>query len=173
MNRAEKDVQISEIASTFGDSTCVYLVNLAGLTVPQVTDLRRKIKAAKGSCRVVKNRLAIRAAKGTFAEPLIPHLRGPIGVLAHPTEPVTLAKVMADFLKDHPAFALGPAVVSGQVMKPEEVRTLATLPGLQELRSMLLGVLQATASRLVQVLAAPGQRTARAIDERRRQLDGQ
>jgi large subunit ribosomal protein L10 len=173
VNRAEKDAQISEMQGAFGDSACVYLVNLSGLTVPQVTDLRRKIKAAKGSCRVVKNRLAARAAKGTIAEPLVPHLRGPIGIVAHTTEPVTLAKVVSDFAKDHPGFALGPAVVSGQLMKPEEVKTLATLPGLPELRSMLLSVILAPASRLVRVLAAPGVQTARAIEERRKQLEGQ
>jgi len=171
LNRAEKDQLIAEAAATFQAAQSVYLVNLAGLTVPQVTDLRRRIKAAKGSCRVVKNRLAIRGAKGTAAEGLAPHFRGPIGIVSHDTEPVTLAKVLADFAKDHPAFGIGPAVVSGSVMAQEQVKTLATLPGLPELRSMLLGLFLAPAQRLVRVLAAPGQQVARAVDERRKQLD--
>jgi len=171
LNRAEKDQLIAQAAATFQAAQSVYLVNLAGLTVPQVTDLRRRIKAAKGSCRVVKNRLAIRGAKGTAAEGLTPHFRGPIGIVAHNTEPVTLAKVLADFAKDHPAFSIGPAVVSGSVMAQEQVKTLATLPGLPELRSMLLGLFLAPAQRLVRVLAAPGQQVARAVDERRKQLD--
>jgi len=172
LNRAEKDQQIAEAAKTFQAAQSVYLVNLAGLTVPQVTDLRRRIKAAKGSCRVVKNRLAIRGAKGTAAEPLSPHFRGPIGIVAHDTEPVTLAKVLADFAKDHPAFGLGPAVVTGSLMAVADVKTLATLPGLPELRSTLLGLFLAPAQRLVRVLAAPSQQLVRAVDERRKQLGG-
>lgn len=172
MNRAEKDLQIAEAAKTFEAAQSVYLVNLAGLTVPQVTDLRRRIKAAKGSCRVVKNRLAIRGAKGTAAEGLTPHFKGPIGIVAHNTEPVTLAKVLSDFAKDHPAFGLGPAVVSGALMAQADVKTLATLPSLPELRGIMLGLFLAPATRLVRLLATPGQQVARAVDERRKQLGG-
>lgn len=172
MNRTEKQEQIEQIATTFSTATGVYLVNLSGLTVPQVTDLRRRIKATKGACRVVKNRLAIRGAKGTLAESLASHFRGPIGVVTHPSEPVTLAKILNDFAKDHPAFALGAAVVAGQVMTGEDVKKLAGLPGLNELRATLLGLFQAPASRLVRVLAAPGQQLARVADERRKQLGG-
>ena len=170
MNRAEKEVQIKELTKTLADAQSVYLVNLAGLTVPQVTDLRRRIKASRGSCRVVKNRLAIRSAKGTAAEALAPHLRGPVGVACHPSEPVSLAKILNDFAKDHPAFTIGAAVVSGQLMVSEEVKRLATLPSLNELRATLLGVLSAPASQLVRVLAAPGQQLARAVEERRKTL---
>ncbi len=173
MNRVEKDEQITELTQTFQGAQCVYLVNLAGLTVPQVTDFRRRIKAAKGSCKVVKNRLAVRAAKGTSVEPLVPHFRGPIGVVVHQQEPVTLAKVVSDFAKDHPKFGVGFAVVAGSLMQADDVKKLATLPGLNELRAMLLGVILAPATQLVRVLAAPGQQTARAIDERRKQLGGE
>ena len=173
MNRAEKEVQISEIAKTFAAASGVYLVNLSGLSVPQVTDLRRRIKAAQGSCRVVKNRLAVRGARGTAAETLGPHMRGPIGIVTHPTEAITLAKIMSDFAKDHPAFVLGAAVVSRQVMTAEDVKKLAALPGRNELRAMLLGLFSAPASRLVRVLAAPGQQLARVLEERRRKLGGE
>lgn len=172
MNRTEKQAQIDQIASTFSSAMGVYLVNLSGLTVPQVTDLRRRIKATKGSCLVVKNRLAIRGAKGTAAETLAQHFRGPIGVVTHPSEPISLAKILNDFAKDHPAFSIGAAVVSGRMMSAENVKTLAGLPGLNELRSMLLGVFTAPATRLVRVLAASGQQIARALDERRKQLGG-
>lgn len=170
MNRAEKDAQISKIAETFGAAASVYLVNLSGLTVPQVTDLRRKIKAAKGSCEVVKNRLAIRGAKGTPSEKLAPHFKGPIGVVAHPSEPISLAKILNDFAKDHPAFALRAAVVEGQVVDVDAIKRLATLPGLPELRATLLGLISAPAARLVRVLAAPARQVARVVDERARKL---
>jgi large subunit ribosomal protein L10 len=172
LNRAEKQEQIDQISGTLSSATGVYLVNLSGLTVPQVTDLRRRIKATKGACRVVKNRLAIRGAKGTAAEALAPHFRGPIGIVTHPSEPVSLAKILNDFAKDHPGFSLGAAVVSGQPMTAEDVKTLARLPGLNELRSMMLGLFLAPASRLVRVLAAPGQQLARVLEQRRKQLGG-
>ena len=170
MNRTEKDAQIKELAATFAAAESVYLVNLAGLTVPQVTDLRRRIKSTKGSCRVVKNRLAIRGAKGTAAEQLASHFRGPVGVVTHPTEPVSLAKILSDFAKDHPGFAMNAAVVTGQVMLAEDVKKLASLPGIMELRATLLGLINAPASRLVRVLAAPGQQVARVVEERRKAL---
>jgi len=172
VNRAEKDAQIQEVSKMFAAAASVYLVNLAGLTVVQVTDLRRRIKAAKGSCKVVKNRLAVRGAKGTSAETLAPFFRGPVSIVTHPTEPVTLAKVLTDFAKDHPAVALRAAVVDGAVVDADAVKVLATLPGLNELRSMLLAVLSAPGSRLVRVLAASGQQIARVIDERRKLLGG-
>src|ERR1041385_1786453 len=146
----------------FAAAASVYLVNLAGLTVVQVTDLRRRIKAAKGSCKVVKNRLAVRGAKGTSAETLAPFFRGPVSIVTHPTEPVTLAKVLTDFAKDHPAVALRAAVVDGAVVDADAVKVLA----------MLLAVLSAPGSRLVRVLAASGQQIARVIDERRKLLGG-
>ena len=170
MNRTEKNAQISDMSQTFSAAQCVYLVNLAGLTVPQVTDLRRKIKAAKGSCQVVKNRLAIRAIQGTAFEALVPHFRGPIGIVVHPQEAVGLAKVVSDFAKDHPGFGLGHGLAVGQVLSPEQIKRLATLPGLDELRATLLAAISAPAASLVRILAAPGQQVARALDERHKQL---
>ena len=172
MNRAEKEIQITEVAKTLSSAASVYLVNLSGLTVPQVTDLRRRVKGAKGSCRVVKNRLAIRGAKGTPSEGLGPFFKGPIGVVAHNEEPVSLAKILTEFAKDHPAFALRAGVVDGQVVDPEMVKKLASLPGLRELRAMLLNLMTQPAVRLARIIATPGQQTARAIDERRKQLGG-
>lgn len=172
MNREQKDEQIKDLTARFGEAQSVYLVNLSGLTVPQVTDLRRRIKASQGSCRVVKNRLAVRATKGTSIEPLAAHFKGPIGIVAHDTEPVSLAKVLADFAKEQPAFSIGPAVVAGQLMDADSVKKLATLPGLRELRATLLGLMTTPATQLVRLINTPGSQTARVIDERRKQLDG-
>jgi large subunit ribosomal protein L10 len=170
VNRAEKNTQIAEIAETLGAAAGVYLVNLQGLSAVQVTDLRRRIKGAKGSCRVVKNRLAIRGARGTSAEKLASHFRGPIGVVVHKEEPVTLAKVLSDFAKDHPAFSMRAAIVEGQPVDVDGIKRLASLPGMHEMRAMFLGLLLSPASRLVRVLAAPGTQAARVLSERGRKL---
>ena len=171
MNRAEKNEQIEQIHGRFLEASQVFLVDMTGLKVTEVTDLRRRIKSAAGACRVVKNRLAARATKGTGVEVLSNRFRGPIGVVSHATDPVGLARILAEFGKDHPNLKVRAAAVAGRVAEAAEVAQLATLPGFQELRAMLLGVLQAPAASLVRLLAAPGSQLARVLDAHREQME--
>ena len=172
MNRAEKNSQIEDLHSRLVAAGSAFLIDMTGMKVNEVTDLRRKIKATSGSCKVVKNRLAARAAKGTGAESLVGRFKGPIGLVTHPTDPVVLAKVLEDFGKDNPKLAVRAAAVDGKLAEPAEVKILATLPGLPELRATLLGTFNAPASTLVRLLNTPGSQLARALDERRKQLEG-
>src|SRR5262245_49099326 len=166
MDRTEKNQLIEQMHGRFQESPHVFLVDMTGLKVTEVTELRRKIKAASGGCRVVKNRLAARATKGTGVEGLAERFRGPIGVVSHASDPIGLARILTDFGKDHPSLKVRAASVSGRVAEAAEVAALATLPGFQELRAMLLGVLQAPAGKLVRLLATPGGQLARALDQR-------
>ena len=170
MNKTEKNEQIDQLHGRFQEAPHVFLVDMTGLKVTEVTELRRKIKGASGGCRVVKNRLAARATQGTAVEPLAKRFRGPIGVVSHASDPVSLARILADFGKDHPNLKVRGAAVSGRLAEAAEVATLATLPGFQELRAMLLGVLQAPAGKLVRLLATPGSQLARALDQRREKI---
>lgn len=172
MNRTEKNEQIGELHGQFQEAPYVFLIDMTGLKVTEVTELRRKIKSAAGGCRVVKNRLAARATEGTAAEPLSKRFRGPIGVVSHASDPIGMARILSDFGKDHPNLKVRAAAVSGKVAEATEVAKLATLPGFQELRAMLLGVLQAPASKLVRLLATPGSQLARALDQRREKIGG-
>ena len=81
MNRAEKDAAIQNMHEAFAASGGAFLLDMTGMKVNEVTDLRRKIKAASGSCRVVKNRLAARASVGTRSEALGKSFKGPIRIV--------------------------------------------------------------------------------------------
>jgi len=131
-------------------------VDYKGLTVPQVTDLRRQLRGAKASYRVVKNTLAKRALKGTKFEALEKYFEGTTAVAYTETDPVVLAKTLTTFAKTAPALQIKAAVVQGRAVKPAEVTELASLPGKPELYAKLLFVLQAPMVQIVSVLnAAP------------------
>ena len=164
MNRTEKQELIAELHQEFAASPHAVLVDFTGLDVPAVTEFRRKVKAAGSRYRVVKNSLALRAAKGTPLERLGDKLTGTTGIAYTQQDPVALAKVLVDFAKDHPALALKVGVVSGsQLLDAAGVKNLSTMPGLRELRGRLLGLLQTPASQLVRLLAAPATQLAQVM----------
>jgi large subunit ribosomal protein L10 len=127
------------------------------MNVPQVTELRRQLRAAKAGYKVVKNTIARRALKGTSFEVLEKHFEGPTAVAFTATDPVALAKTLTTFAKTAPtALKIKAAVVQGRAIKPAEVADLAALPGKPELYAKLLFVLQAPMVQIVSVLnAAP------------------
>ena len=164
MNRSEKQQLIDELHGEFKASAHAVLVDYKGLSVPAVTEFRRKVKAAGSTYRVVKNSLALRAAKDTPLEKLAPKFEGATGVAYTGDDPVALAKVLVDFAKEHPALALKGALVSGsQLLDAEGVKALSTMPGLKELRARLLGMLQAPATQLVRLLNTPASQLAQVL----------
>jgi large subunit ribosomal protein L10 len=164
MNRTEKQELIDELHKEFKVSPHAVLVDFTGLSVPAVTEFRRKVKASGSRYRVVKNSLALRAAKGTALEKLGDRFQGTTGIAYTGSDPVALAKVLVDFAKDHPALAVKVGVVSGdQVLDAAGVKTLSTMPGLSEMRARLLGLLQAPATQLVRLLATPATQLAQVM----------
>jgi len=156
VTRADKEAELQGLEAAFKGSESAILVDYRGLTVPQVTDLRRQIRNAKGSYKVVKNTLARRALKGTSFEVLEKHFVGTTAVAYTATDVVALAKTLTTFVKTAPTMAIKAAVVSGRAIKPAEVNELAALPGRPELLAKLLFVLQAPMVQIVSVLnAAP------------------
>jgi len=164
MNRSEKQQLVEELRQEFGGSPHAILVDFRGLSVPAVTEFRRKVRQAGSRYRVVKNSLALRAVKDTPLEKLAPKFDGTTGVAYTAADPVALAKVLVDFAKEHPALAVKGGLVSGaQMLDAEGVKALSAMPSLPGARARLLAVLQAPASRLVGVLAAPGTQLARVL----------
>jgi large subunit ribosomal protein L10 len=156
VTRADKEAELQVLESAFRGSESAILIDYKGLNVPQVTDLRRQLRAAKASYRVVKNTLARRALKGTRFEPLMPYFEGTTGVAFTATDPVALARTLTAFLKGAPTASIKAAVVEGRAIAPAEVNDLAAMPGRPELLARLLGVLQAPLVQIVSVLnAAP------------------
>jgi large subunit ribosomal protein L10 len=156
VTRADKETELSQLETAFRGSETAVLVDYRGLNVPQVTELRRQLRTAKASYRVVKNTLARRALKGTALEPLERFFEGTTAVAYTAADPVALAKTLTTFVKTAPTLTIKAAVVQGRTVQPVAVAELAALPSKQELRAKLLFVLQAPMVRIVSVLnAAP------------------
>lgn len=156
VTRADKEVELQGLETAFQGAQTAILVDYKGLNVPQVTELRRLLRANKSTYKVVKNTLAKRAIKGTSFEALTAHFAGTTAVAYTETDPVALAKTLTAFIKTAPALSIKAAVVQGRAIQPAEVNDLATMPGRPELLAKLLFVLQAPMVQIVSVLnAAP------------------
>jgi large subunit ribosomal protein L10 len=156
VTRADKAVELEQLESAFKGSETAILVDYKGLNVPQVTELRRQLRGAKATYKVVKNTLAKRAIKGTSFEVLEKHFEGTTAVAYTATDPVALAKTLTTFVKTAPMLTIKAAVLQGRAIKPAEVDELASMPGKPELLAKLLFVLQAPMVQIVSVLnAAP------------------
>jgi large subunit ribosomal protein L10 len=154
VTRAVKESQLSDLSAAFGQSESAILLDYRGLTVPEVTELRRQVRAVRGRYRVVKNTVARRALKGTAFESLTSHFAGTTAVAYSADDPVALAKVLTTFAKTAPALVVKAAMVQGEALAPRGVTDLATLPGKAELYAKLLYLLQAPMVQLVTVLSA-------------------
>jgi large subunit ribosomal protein L10 len=154
VTKTDKAAELERLEQAFRGSASAVLVDFKGLNVPDVTELRRQVRAAKGQYKVVKNTLAKRALKGTAFEPLSEFFEGTTAVAYSGDDPVALAKVLTTFAKDKPALSIKAAVVQGRSLKAAEVGELATLPGKPELYAKLLFLLQAPMTQLVRVLNA-------------------
>jgi large subunit ribosomal protein L10 len=154
VTRADRELELQQLEEAFKGSDSAILVDYKGLTVPQVTDLRRQIRGAKARYRVVKNTLAKRALKGTAFEPLERYFEGTTAVAYTDADPVALAKTLTTFIKTTPTLTIKAAVVQGSAVAPAAVQDLANMPGKPELYARLLGTMQAPMTNLVLVLSA-------------------
>ena len=154
VSRADKAAELQQLEVAFRGVDTAVLVDYKGITVPQVTELRRQIRAVGGTYRVVKNTLAKRAVAGTPFEPFASQFTGATAVVTTGTDPVAIAKTLTTFAKTAPVLSIKAAVVQGRAVAPKEVDELASLPGRPELYAKLLFVLQAPMQQLVTVLSA-------------------
>jgi large subunit ribosomal protein L10 len=154
VSRAEKEQELNDLASAFKSADTAIVVDYKGLNVPQVTELRRQLRAARGRYKVVKNTIARRAVPGTKLASLESHFEGTTAIAYTSEDAVVLAKALTTFMKTAPALKIKAAVVDGQALQPAEVTSLASLPGRPELYAKLLFVMQAPMQQIVTVLAA-------------------
>ena len=154
VTRATKVEELQELERAFSGTESAVVVDFKGLKVPEVTELRRQVRAARGQYKVVKNTLAKRALKGSAFEPLSEHFVGTTAIAYAGEDPVALAKVLTTFAKTTPALKIKAAVVQGRAIQAGEVGELATMPGKPELYAKLLFLLQAPMVQIVSVLAA-------------------
>ena len=154
VTREQKQAELTELEGGFKGAESAILVDYRGLNVPQVTDLRRQLRGAKATYKVIKNTLAKRAVKGTAFESLGDHFVGTTAIAYTAGDPVALAKTLTTFAKGAPTLQIKAAVVQGRAIKAAEVTELALLPGKPELYAKLLFLLQAPMVQIVSVLAA-------------------
>jgi large subunit ribosomal protein L10 len=162
MDRAQKQASIETLQQTLQDQTTVLVVHASGLTVAEVTDLRRKMRAANTGLKVMKNTLARRAVEGTKFDGLKTMLKGPTA-LVYSTDPVAPAKVVADFAKTNDKIKFVGGLLGAQLLDAKSAAALAKLPSLNELRAKIVGILQTPATRIAVVLKEPAGKLARVM----------
>lgn len=167
-DRAKKQATIAALQEALAKSDMVLVTKQSGLTVAEVTDLRRKMRAAGVGYKVAKNRLVQIAIKGTKFEGLAAMLKGPTA-LAYATDPVAPAKVAVEFAKKNDKLKVIGAVLSGDVLDEKRTKALASLPSLDELRAKLVGMIQTPATRIAGVLQAPAGQLARVMAAKAKQ----
>jgi len=165
MLKSEKVVQIDDIKARFAKMTSAVFVDFQGMTVEEVTKLRDDLRAKGVDYKVVKNKLVRHALKGApWLGSLEPSLKGMTGVAWSYEEPNAAAKVLKDFVKDNEKLKIKAGVLEGQVLDGKAVQEqLATMPGKNEARAMLLATLNAPAQRMVMLLNTPGGNLVRAL----------
>lgn len=162
MDRTQKEEAIGALHQTLESAGLLVVTKQTGLTVAEVTDLRRKMRAAGASFKVAKNRLACIALKGTQFEGTQSLLKGPTA-LATSLDPVAAAKVAVDYAKTNPKLEIVGGGLGTQVLSKEGIEALAKLPSLNELRAALIGMISTPATRIAGVLQAPGGQVARVL----------
>jgi large subunit ribosomal protein L10 len=158
----QKQARVSELSAVFAQARAAALAEYRGLTVAQLTSLRRKAHDARLYLHVVKNNVGRRAVAGSRFECLQDSFVGPLA-LAVGDDPVVLAKVLNEFAKDNELLVTRALAVEGELYPPENLAQLASLPTLERAREMLLGVLQAPVAKLVRTLAEPVTMLARVL----------
>lgn len=162
MDRSQKQELVTEMREKLVGSKVVVVVQQHGLTVDEVTGLRRQMREAGAEFKVLKNTLAQRAVEGTDLESLNTLFTGPTA-LAFAQEPVGVSKVAAKFASSNEKLTIVGAYLDGRILKSNDVKALATLPSLDELRGKMLGLITAPATRIAMYMREPAARVARII----------
>lgn len=152
MNRQEKSAEIDGLKERFAQSQLTIIALNKGLTVAAVTDLRRKLREKSGSLKVVKNRLAKIAIKGTLAEPLTEYFKSTATIVTSGKDLTGPAKVLAEFSKGNEKIEIKVGLLGGKVISEKDVKALADMPSKEELIAKMLGSFKAPATNLVSVL---------------------
>jgi large subunit ribosomal protein L10 len=162
LDRAKKQELTAALHRDLSETVCVVVTHQTGLSVAEVTQLRRQMRSAGASYRVTKNRLVLRALEGTpFAE-LAPLFTGPTAI-AFSQDPVAAAKAAVEYANRNAKLTIVGGGLSGQLLDQAGVKALAVLPSLDELRSKIIGLINAPATKLAVLLKTPGGQLARVL----------
>ena len=160
MERAEKREIVTALHDVFAKTGVVVVAHYAGLTVADMTRLRRDMRSVGAQVKVAKNRLVKLALEGTDAKGIADLLRGPT-CIAYSADPIAAPKVAVKFAKANEKFVILGGTMGTTVLDSKGVSSLADLPSLDELRGKLIGLVQAPASKIARILNEPAGQLAR------------
>lgn len=153
MNRNEKSDLLNELNGLFSDAEIVVVSHYKGLTVAEVSELRDRIRKAGAGFRVTKNRITRLALKGTKFEAIADLFKGPTAI-AFANDPVSACKACVEFAKDNEKLIVVGGAMGTGVLTIDEIKRLATIPSMDELRAKIIGLLQAPGAQLARVTKA-------------------
>lgn len=153
MKREEKTAVVDELATRLGEAEAIFAIDYKGISVPQAAELRTKLRESDAAFSVVKNRLAKRAAEKAGADGLDDLLVGPTALALIQGDPVTVAKTITTFTREHDVLTYKGGIMDGQPLDPDSFQAIAKLPGVDQLRGQLVGL---AASPLTGLVAGMG-----------------
>ena len=159
MNREEKAQLLSELNELFTESEIVVVSHYKGLTVAEVSELRDNIRKAGAGFKVTKNRITRLALKGTNFENLIDLFKGPTAI-AFANDPISACKACVEFAKTNEKLIVVGGAMGTGVLTIDEIKKLAAIPSMDELRAKIIGLLQAPAAQLARVPKAYSEKEA-------------
>lgn len=154
MNKEEKAAAVEEIAQRLGEAEAIFAIDYRGISVTEAAELRSSLREADASFRVVKNRLAKRAAEQAGTNELQDLLDGPIALTFVKGDAVIAAKAIATFARQHDVLEYRGGIMDGEPLDPEKFGAIARLPGLDVLHGQLVGVTASPLTGLTRGLAA-------------------
>jgi large subunit ribosomal protein L10 len=166
MPTQEKVETVEEFKSRLDGVKTVLVTEYRGLTVQQLSDLRKQLRGVSAQYKIVKNRLAKLAMTDSDLAQLGPHLKGPTGMVISKEDPVSVAKALHTFARTNQALAIKAGFVDGQVLPPAELKALSELPSKEAIRAQLVGLIQGPLAQLVGLLQAAPRELAYVLSER-------
>jgi len=146
------------------------LTHYRGLNVEQMNTLRRRLREERIAYHVVKNTMIKVAARGTDLEKLNDYFKGPTAIAISHGDPISLAKILSEFVKSQPQLEIRVGLVQGRVTPPDEIKALATMPSKEVLLAQILGGIQAPAQELAGVITSGLQQIVGILQARADQL---
>lgn len=171
-NRQQKAEAVAEFVENIGQATNAFIISFKGITVPQVTELRKQVRDAGSNYVVVKNTLALIGVKDSPLTALKDQFTGETAVAYNRTDAVALAKVLTKFAKDVPTVQFKGAMLAGQILPADEIQNIANLPSREELIAKLLFLMQHPIRGLATVLSGTLRNFAVVVDQIAKQKGG-
>ena len=163
--KPQKQQEMDALRAELKNASNVFLTGYEKLTVAQDFALRKTVRGAGGNYKVIKNRIAEKAAAGMAAADLLKELKGMCSIAYTSSDPVALAKALTAYAKENPSFTFRAGLVQGRVVDVRGIQALATLPSKEEIYSKLLYLIQAPAQRLVSAMNGVGRNLAVVVDQ--------